>query len=90
MYWFSRSALPPKPPMRSRPDDEAELPLRLRARFSSPAVGPSFASRAISSVTICSICASDAPGRAVAMTANMPEISMEFWNEFTLEQSCLS
>ena len=45
------------------------------ARASSAGVGPVFASRAISSVTTFSISASEAPGRAVAMTANQPEIS---------------
>ena len=49
LYWFSRSALPPKPPMRSRPEMNSDSCLVL-ARSSSAAVGPSFASRAISSV----------------------------------------
>ena len=81
--------MPPKPPILSRPVTKLYCCFVL-ARPSSAGVGPLFARRAISSVTIRSISASEAPGRAVATTANQPEISAEFWNDCTAVQSCLS
>ena len=42
------------------------------ARVSSSSVGPSFASRAISSVTMVSTCFRSAPGRAVAQMTYHP------------------
>ena len=71
----SRSALPPKPPIRSRPVTKSNSCFVLaRVELGRRSV-PSSRAGAISSVTIFSISASEAPGRAVAMTTNQPEIS---------------
>ena len=60
------------------------------ARSTSAAVGPSFARRAISPVTIDSISASELPGRAVACTTNRPAISPDELNALTAVAICLS
>ncbi len=89
LYWFSRSALPPNPPIPSSAVTKANSCFVL-ARDSSAGVGPVFARRSISSVTTFSICSTETPGRAVAMTANQLEISLDAWNAWTAVQSCRS
>jgi len=89
LYWFSTSALPPKPPMRSRPEMNSDSYF-VFARSSSAGVGPSFASRAISCPITSSISAREAPGLAVAITMNRLAISLVALKAFTPVASCRS
>ena len=83
LYWFSTSALPPKPPMRSRPEMNSDSCLFF-ARSTSAAVGPSFASLAISSVTIVSISRQRASRPRRGLHDEHPLISPDTLNAVTL------
>ena len=83
------SALPPNPPMPSSPVTKLNSHFVL-ARLSSSSVGPSFASRAISSVTIASTCFKSAPGRAVAQITYQPASGWLDWKAAVSDASCLS
>ena len=82
LYWLSRSALPPKPPIRSSAGDERRIRASSsRALSSWRASDRVFASRAISFRDARAGCrSSGTPGRAVACTTNTPEISQRYWN----------
>ena len=72
------SDLPPNPPMRSTPRTKPAS-RSVFARSTSSAVGPSFSSRASSSLTAFSTAARSPPGRAVARITNVLPISLVPW-----------
>ena len=83
------SALPPKPPMPSRPVTKVNSHFVL-ARSAPLRSGPSFASRAISSVTMVSTCfESTRPGRAVAQMTKTRDHGWLDWKAAVSDASWL-
>ena len=89
MYWFIRSATPPKLPTFSSCvtiDDQ----MALRAAATSSAVGPPSASRASSASMAASSSSAVWPGLATAWIWNTEPSCSDCWNAVTLWAICCS